>query len=117
MEFTINQLAAMLGGQVNGNGNEKINMLSKIQEAKKGQIAFLSNPKYEQYIYTTQATAVIVKKDFQARKEIQSTLILVEDPYISFTALLEQYHKLITFQKTGIEQPSFTGENSSTGAN
>jgi UDP-3-O-[3-hydroxymyristoyl] glucosamine N-acyltransferase len=117
MEFTIDQVAAMLGGQVKGNGNDKIRMLAKIQEAKKGQIAFLSNPKYEQYIYTTQATAVIVKKDFQARKEIQSTLILVEDPYISFTALLEQYHKLITFQKTGIEQPSFIGENSTAGAN
>src|SRR4051812_29630003 len=110
MEFTVNQLAAMLGGEVNGNGNEKINMLSKIQDAKKGQIAFLSNPKYEQYIYTTQASAVIVKKDFQPKKEIQSTLILVDDPYISFTALLEEYHKMINFQKTGVEQPSYIGE-------
>jgi UDP-3-O-[3-hydroxymyristoyl] glucosamine N-acyltransferase len=117
MEFTINQVAAMLGGQVKGNGNDKINMLAKIQGAKKGQIAFLSNPKYEQYIYTTEATAVIVKKDFQARKEIQATLILVEDPYISFTALLEQYHKLVTFQKTGIEQPSFIGEKTTVGPN
>jgi UDP-3-O-[3-hydroxymyristoyl] glucosamine N-acyltransferase len=117
MEFSINQVAAMLGGEVKGNGNDKINMLAKIQEAKNGQIAFLSNPKYEQYIYTTQATAVIVKKDFQPRKEIQSTLILVEDPYISFTALLEQYHKMITFQKSGIEQPSFIGENTVVGAN
>src|SRR5262245_37558066 len=117
MEFTINQIAAMLGGEVRGNGNEKINMLAKIQDAKKGQVAFLSNPNYEQYIYTTQASAVIVKKDFVARKEITSTLILVDDPYISFTALLEEYHKLITFQKSGIEQPSFIGENSTTGKN
>jgi UDP-3-O-[3-hydroxymyristoyl] glucosamine N-acyltransferase len=117
MEFTIDQVAAMLGGQVKGNGNDKINMLAKIQEAKNGQIAFLSNPKYEQYIYTTQATAVIVKKDFQPRKEVHSTLILVDDPYTSFTALLEQYHKMITFQKTGIEQPSFIGEKSTVGNN
>jgi UDP-3-O-[3-hydroxymyristoyl] glucosamine N-acyltransferase len=117
MEFTINQVAAMLGGQVKGNGEDKINMLAKIQEAKKGQIAFLSNPKYEQYIYTTQATAVIVKKDFQAKKDIQATLILVDDPYISFTALLEQYHKMITFQKVGIEQPSFIGEKTEVGSN
>jgi UDP-3-O-[3-hydroxymyristoyl] glucosamine N-acyltransferase len=117
MEFTINQVAAMLGGEVKGNGNEKINMLAKIQDAKKGQIAFLSNPKYEQYIYTTQASAVIVKKDFTARKEISSTLILVDDPYISFTALLEEYHKLLTFQKVGIEQPCFIGEKSTVGEN
>jgi UDP-3-O-[3-hydroxymyristoyl] glucosamine N-acyltransferase len=117
MEFTVGQIAGMLGGEVKGNEAEKVNMLAKIQEAKKGQIAFLSNPKYEQYIYSTQATAVIVKKDFVPRKELSCTLILVEDPYISFTALLEEYHKLISFQKTGIEQPSFIGSQSTTGAN
>lgn len=115
MEFTINQVAAMLGGEVKGNGHEKINMLAKIQDGKKGQIAFLSNPKYEQYIYTTQASAVIVKKDFIPKKEIGTTLIFVDDPYTSFTALLEEYHKLVSFQKSGIEQPCFIGENSTTG--
>ena len=117
MEFTINQIAAMLGGEVHGDGNGKINMLAKIQEAKKGQIAFLSNPRYEQYIYSTQASAVIVKKDFVARKEVTSALILVDDPYVSFTVLLEEYHKMISFQKSGIEQPSYIGENSATGKN
>lgn len=117
MEFTIKQIAAMLGGAVKGNGDDKINMLAKIQDAKKGQIAFLSNPKYEQYIYTTNASAVIVKKDFQPKKEIQSSLILVDDPYSSFTRLLEEYHKLISFQKTGVEQPSFIGEQTTIGTN
>lgn len=117
MEFTVSQIAAMLGGEVKGDGNEKVNMLAKIQEAKKGQIAFLSNPKYEQYIYTTNASAVIVKKDFQPKKEVSSSLILVEDPYLSFTALLEEYHKMISFQKIGIEQPCFIGEKATTGKN
>lgn len=117
MEFTINQIAAMLGGQVQGDGNEKINMLAKIQDARKGQLAFLSNPKYEQYIYTTQASVVIVKKDFVPRKEISTNLILVDDPYSGFTSLLEEYHKMINFQKTGVEQPSYIGENSVTGNN
>jgi UDP-3-O-[3-hydroxymyristoyl] glucosamine N-acyltransferase len=117
MEFTVSQIAAMLGGKVSGNENEKINMLAKIQDAKKGQIAFLSNPKYEQYIYTTQASAVIVKKDFQPKKELDTTLVLVEDPYISFTLLLEEYHKLVSFQKTGTEQPSFIGKDSTAGKN
>ena len=117
MEFTINQIAAMLRGEVQGDGNEKINMLGKIQDAKKGQIAFLANPKYEQFIYTTQASAVIVKKDFQARKEISATLILVDDAYSSFTLLLEEYHRAISFQKSGVEEPSFIGKDSSVGKN
>lgn len=117
MEFTINQVAGMLGGEVKGDGSEIINMLAKIQDAKKGQITFLSNPKYEQYIYTTMASAVIVSKDFVPKKLIASTLILVEDAYISFTSLLEEYHKLISFQKAGIEQPSYAGENVLVGEN
>jgi UDP-3-O-[3-hydroxymyristoyl] glucosamine N-acyltransferase len=52
---------------------------------KKGQIAFLIQSKYEQFIYTTQASAVIVKNDFVPKKEVSATLILVDDPYISFT--------------------------------
>ena len=117
MEFTVSQIAQMLDGVVRGNEHEKINMLAKIQDAKSGQIAFLANPKYEQFIYTTHASAVIVNKDFQARKEITTTLILVDDAYSSFTVLLEEYHKLISFQKTGIEQPSFMGDNSVVGKN
>jgi UDP-3-O-[3-hydroxymyristoyl] glucosamine N-acyltransferase len=116
MEFTVQQIAAMLGGEVKGNGQQKITMLGKIQDARPGHIAFLSNPKYEQYIYSTQATAVIVKKDFQARKELTTTLVLVDDPYSSFTVLLEEYHKLISFQKNGIEQPSVIGNNCTVGS-
>lgn len=111
MEFTIDQIAAMLGGQVQGKSTEKISMLAKIQDAKPGQLSFLSNPKYEQFIYTTQASAVIVKKDFIPKKEITTALILVDDPYVSFTVLLEEYHKLISFQKHGIEEPSFVGKD------
>lgn len=117
MEFTIDQVAGMLGGEVKGNGSEIINMLAKIQDAKKGQITFLSNPKYEQYIYTTNASAVIVNKDFVPKKQIASNLILVEDAYTSFTSLLEEYHKLMSFHKAGIEQPSYAGENVVTGEN
>lgn len=117
MEFTIDQIALMLGGEVKGNGSETVNMLAKIQDAKKGQITFLANPKYEQFIYTTQASAVIVNKDFVAKKPVASNLILVDDAYISFTSLLEEYHKLMSFQKTGIEQPSYVGENIVAGEN
>ena len=115
MEFSVAQIAHLLQGEINGNGESKINMLAKIQDAKPGQIAFLSNPKYEQFIYTTNASAVIVKKDFVARKPVTATLILVEDPYVSFTALLEEYHNAISFQKSGIEEPSFIASNATVG--
>ncbi|MTI21373.1 UDP-3-O-(3-hydroxymyristoyl)glucosamine N-acyltransferase [Fulvivirga sp. RKSG066] len=116
MEFTVEQIATMLEGEVKGDGSKKINMLAKIQDAGEGQISFLSNPKYEQFIYETQASAVIVKKDFSAKREIKPSLILVDDPYTSFTRLLEEYHKFISYQKSGIEEPSFIGENATVGS-
>ena len=107
----------MLGGEIVGRGDDKIKMLAKIQEAQKGQIAFLSNPKYEHFIYETDATAVIVRRDFVPRKDIRATLVKVEDPYVSFTTLLEEYHKLISFQKAGVEEPCYVGKNSTLGEN
>lgn len=111
MEFSIDQIAGMLEGDVIGDGSLKIKTLAQIEKAQKGSLSFLSNLKYEHFIYTTKASAVIVKKGFQPKKDVQPTLIEVEDPYSSFTILLEEYHRFLNFQKTGIENPSFIGDN------
>lgn len=115
MEFTVSQIALLLGGEIQGDGDRKISMLAKIQEAKNGEISFLSNPKYETYIYETKASAVIVNKDFKSKRDLSTTLIKVDDPYSSFTVLLEEYHKFISFQKSGIEEPCFIGNGCSVG--
>jgi UDP-3-O-[3-hydroxymyristoyl] glucosamine N-acyltransferase len=117
MEFTIQQIAQLLGGKVKGDESIKIHKLAKIQEADKSSISFLSNMKYENFLYSTEAGAVIVNKDFIPKSEINTSLILVDDPYTSFTTLLEEYHKFISFVKTGIEEPCFIGEGSETGKN
>lgn len=115
MEFSIDQIAVMLEGDVIGDGSLKIKTLAQIEKAQEGSLSFLSNLKYEHFIYTTKASAVIVKKGFQPKNEVQPTLIVVDDPYSSFTVLLEEYHKFINFQKTGIENPSFIGDNCKVG--
>ncbi len=116
MEFSVNQIAALLGGIIEGNDEIIIAGLGKIEDATPEQLSFLANSKYEQHIYTTKAGAVMVKNDFVPTKPVLTTLIRVENPYASFTILLEEYHKAITFSKTGIEEPSYIGENSTTGA-
>lgn len=116
MEFSVNQIAQLLQGEVEGDGERLISGLGKIQEAKSNQLSFLSNPKYEQFIYSTQAGAVMVRKDFKPENSIDTTLIKVEDPYASFTVLLEEYHKALTYSKIGVEEPSFLGENSTVGS-
>lgn len=115
MEFTVNQISAIIGGVVEGDGQQKVSKINSIEDASEGAISFLSNPKYEPHIYSTKASAVIVSKDFTPTKDISATLIRVDDPYLSFTSLLEEYEKITSFLKEGIEEPVFIGEKASYG--
>jgi UDP-3-O-[3-hydroxymyristoyl] glucosamine N-acyltransferase len=115
MEFSLEQLAVILGGTVAGDATQKINRLDKIQEGQPGGISFLANEKYEAYLYETAATAVIVSEDFVASKPHTTTLIRVKDAYSGFTTLLEAYNHLSKVSFVGVEQPSYMGENSQIG--
>jgi len=116
MEFTAAQIAAQLNGVVEGNSDAKVSSLSKIEEGKAGTLSFLANPKYTHYIYTTQASIVIVSKDFVAEQAVSATLIRVEDAYKSFGALLELYNQ-VKLKKAEIEQPSFLSTTAQVGTN
>ena len=84
MEFTINQIAEMLNGEVIGNPNICINQLTKIEEGREHSLSFLSNPKYKEHLYKTKSSAVIVNKDFIPHQKLNTTLIKVKDAYASF---------------------------------
>jgi UDP-3-O-[3-hydroxymyristoyl] glucosamine N-acyltransferase len=106
MKFTAKIVADFTKGEIVGNPDEVVTDISKIEEGKKGTLAFLANPKYEKFLYTTEASIVLVNKDFPLNGEIKPTLIRVDNAYDAFTSLLELYSKLIP-EKKGIEQPSY----------
>ena len=110
MKFTAAQIAGILQGEVVGNPNAEVYKLAKIEEGTEGSLTFLANPKYNNYIYSTQATVTIVNKTFEVEHEITTTLIKVEDAYQSFSQLLEYYNQ-VKLMKSGIEQPSVISEN------
>ena len=103
MKFKAAEIAQLLQGTVKGDANVEVSTLSKIEEGTEGTISFLANPKYEQFIYTTKASIVIVSKDFAPTDSISSTLIVVEDAYQAFTQLLQHYNT-IKNNKVGIEE-------------
>ncbi|MFT6054421.1 MAG: UDP-3-O-[3-hydroxymyristoyl] glucosamine N-acyltransferase [Roseivirga sp.] len=117
MELSVAQVAQLLDGKVDGDGSQLVNRLEKIEEATAGSIAFLANPKYTEYLYSTKASAIIVKSDLELRSPIASALIRVEDPYSSFSKLLEEYQKMMTVEKTGVEEPSFQAKTIELGEN
>lgn len=115
MDFKATEIAAFLNGEVVGDGDTRVSNVSKIEEGKPGTLAFLSNLKYENYIYKTEASIVLVNNSFTPKEEIKATLIKVEDAYQAFASLLDLYMQAKASAKTGIEQPAFIDESASYG--
>lgn len=108
MQFSAIQIATLLNGKIEGNPDASVTHVAKIEEAKAGSLCFISNPKYEEYLYTTEASVVIVNDNLQLSRAITPTLVRVADAYGSFALLLERYNEMMKQNhKTGIEQPSF----------
>lgn len=91
MEFTARQIAEFVHGTIEGDADVKISDISKIDEGKPGTITFLANPAYTRYIYTTQASIVLVSNDFVPEKSVTPTLIRVADPYQTLANLMQMY--------------------------
>src|SRR5690242_2607344 len=110
MQFSAQQIATILKGKLEGDPRVTVNTISKIEEAGEGALSFIANPKYEEYLYTTKASILIVGEDLQAARAVAATLIRVKDAYGSFALLLEKYNELATSRKglkNGIQQPSY----------
>lgn len=103
MDFPITQIAALIGAEIEGNSEIMINDIAKIEEGKPGSISFLGNTKYLQYVYTTEASAIIVSKEFQPKTPIKPTLLRVDDPYKAFATLLEKSAELLKTNHSGID--------------
>jgi len=88
MEFTAATIAGFVKGEIEGNPDIKVNTVAKIEEGHEGALSFLSNPKYEQYIYSTASSVVLVNKSFIPTRKIETTLIRVENAYEAFASLL-----------------------------
>lgn len=116
MEFTARQLADLLHGQIEGNADAKVSKLAKIEEGVPGAISFLANPLYTQYIYTTEASVVIVNKDFAPTAPVAATLVRVESAQAAFAKLLEMYNQ-IKLNKTGISKMSSIAPSAQVGEN
>ncbi len=104
MEFTAQQIASFLDGEIIGDPNSVVTKLNKIEEGEKNGLSFLSNPKYNHFLYSTKASVVIVNKDFVPEKEFDTTLIKVEDAYGAFATVLQTYEKARQDQKIGISK-------------
>jgi UDP-3-O-[3-hydroxymyristoyl] glucosamine N-acyltransferase len=117
MEFSIQQIAALIGGKIEGDGNKIVSSFSKIEEAETGNLAFLANPKYEEFLYTTKASAVIISEDLALKQAFDTTFIRVKDPYASFAFLMQYYQQIAAEKMVGIQEPVYIDKSAKIGEN
>jgi len=107
MQFTAAQISILLNGKIEGNADATVSSFGKIEEAEQGQLTFLANPKYEDFLYSTNASIAIINEAYELRQAVKPTLIRVADAYSAFAQLLGKYQEMATQQMKGIQQPSF----------
>ena len=117
MTFPASQIALLVQGRIEGNPDVQVSSFGKIEEAGEGQLSFLANPKYEDYLYNTRASVIIISESYQLRQPVTATLIRVADAYTAFATLLAKYQAMKQQQLHGIQQPSYIAPSASYGDN
>lgn len=116
MEFSAQQIAAFLGGTVDGNPDVKVSNFSKIEEGKPGTLTFLANPKYEHHIYNTQASIVLVNNDFSPTEPLETTLVRVPNAYAALALLLNMVEQS-KGSRSGIDSTAYIAASAEVGEN
>ncbi|HEU4470261.1 MAG TPA: UDP-3-O-(3-hydroxymyristoyl)glucosamine N-acyltransferase [Flavisolibacter sp.] len=115
MQFTAAQISILVNGKIEGNADAAVTSFGKIEEAEQGQLTFLANPKYEDFLYTTKASIAIINESYELRQPVHPTLIRVADAYSAFAQLLSKYQEMATQQMRGIQQPSYIAPSAKLG--
>lgn len=116
--MTIQEIASWLGGETEGNDKSEIRGVAKIEEARPGDITFLANPKYERFLSSTTASAVLVSRQFESTKSRRPelTLIKVQDPYVAFLKVLKRLVPQVDPFTPGIHPTAVVAKSAKVGA-
>lgn len=117
LQFSAQQIALMIQGKVEGDASVAVAHFGKIESAQAGEISFLANPKYEEFLYQTKASIVIINETQVLKTPIAATLIRVPDAYAAFATLLTKYQELKTQNLSGIQSPSYIASSAQLGEN
>ncbi|HEX6846048.1 MAG TPA: UDP-3-O-(3-hydroxymyristoyl)glucosamine N-acyltransferase [Chitinophagaceae bacterium] len=117
MTFSALQIAALINGKTEGDASICVGSFGKIEEAEDGQLAFLANPKYEEYLYTTRASVIIINEALELKQPVRATLIRVPDAYTAFAKLLSTYQQMMQQQLNGVQEPVYISSSASYGKN
>ncbi len=117
MQFTATQIALLINGKIEGDPNICVTSFGKIEEAKEGQLTFFANSKYEEFLYTTGASIIIINESYELLHTVNSVFIRVADAYTAFATLLTKFQEIKQEQHSGIQEHSFISKTARYGQN
>lgn len=115
MKFPAAQIAQIINGSIEGDPAVAVSSFGKIEEAKEGQLTFFANPKYEEFLYSTRASVIIINEAYELKQPVSATLVRVPDAYTAFATLLSKYQEIMQQQLTGIQEPSYISKTATVG--
>ncbi len=113
--YTLAELAEISGAEVSGDASLRIEGLATLQNARASQLSFLSNPKYEKHLQSTQAGAVILAPAMLQHCPVAA--LVHPDPYLVYARLSRLWERVPNaagrqIHATAVIDPSVTlGEN------
>lgn len=110
MTFTAQQIAAAVGGQIEGNPEVAVTDVSPIEKALPGTLCFVGDEKYLPYLASTDAGIVLLSNHLTFEGQTRATLIRVENARGAMAAPLQMVQEVMCPKKKGIEQPCFIAE-------
>ncbi len=117
MIFPAAQIALLINGKIEGDPAIAVASFGKIEEAKEGELTFFANPKYEDFLYCTKASVIIINEAYELKQAVTATLIRVPDAYTAFATLLGKYQEIVQQQLTGVQEPCYIAKTASYGNN
>ena len=114
MNFTAKIIADFLQGTVEGDEQATVSDVAKIEEGRAGALSFLSNPKYEKFLYTSQSSVIIINESQELARPVKATLIRVKNAYEAFAALLNMYEQSKP-RKEGLSKMSSIADSATVG--
>ncbi|HPS95911.1 MAG: UDP-3-O-(3-hydroxymyristoyl)glucosamine N-acyltransferase [Bacteroidales bacterium] len=101
MELSAQTIADYLKGEVVGDPDIKVKSVARIEQGKPGDLCFLANPKYENFLYSTKASVVLINKSFEPKEPVSSTIVRVDDAYQSIASILDLFNSMKSAKKSG----------------
>ncbi len=117
MTFPASQISLLINGRIEGDPNAVVDSFGKIEEAIENQLTFFANPKYEEFLYTTRASIVILNESYELKQPVKATLVRVADAYTAFATLLSKYQEIMQQQLVGVQQPVYISKTATYGKN